>query len=67
MKGMWREKKGEMGLNMIICLCIYDIMIFSRTKKKNLREKTMPKAWLGLSGTILEVLKFLSLTTVKRH
>lgn len=34
LKGVWGEEKGEMGLNMIICLCIYDIMIFSRTKKK---------------------------------
>lgn len=54
MKGIWGEEKGEMGMNMIICLCIYDIMIFSRTKKK-FKGKDCAKAWLGLSGLIRSV------------
>lgn len=54
LKGIWGEERGEMGINMIICLCIYDIMIFSRTKKK-FKGKGCAKAWLGPSGLIRSV------------
>lgn len=40
LKGIWREGKGEMGMNMIACLCNYDIL---ENKENNLREKTVQK------------------------